>query len=136
SGQIILIDSVQGRRLAATATQKYHALYEFIENAKAQGIVTILICHVTKRGEIAGPRALEHNVDCVLYIRSAFRLRLLFVPKNRFGPARLDPVVLMMDAKGRLVESPHTTAKSCAVFGYGGVGDDLAEGQASVMLPR
>src|SRR6266850_1827849 len=100
--QVILIDSIQGRGLAATATQKYHALYEFIENAKAQGIVTILIGHVTKRGEIAGPRDLEHNVDCVLYIRSAFRLRLLFVPKNRFGPARLEPLVLTMDAKGRL----------------------------------
>jgi DNA repair protein RadA/Sms len=98
--------------------------------------VTILIGHVTKRGEIAGPRDLEHNVDCVLYLRNAFRLRLLFVPKNRFGPARLDPLVLMMDARGRLVESPHARASSCAVYGYGGVGDDLAEGQASVTLPR
>jgi len=134
--QVIVIDSVQGRGLASTATQKYRALYEFIESAKAQGIVTILIGHVTKKGEIAGPRDLEHNVDCVLYIRSAFRLRLLFVPKNRFGPASLEPLVLTMDTKGRLRESPHAMAKSCTVYGYGGVGDALAEGQASICLPR
>jgi DNA repair protein RadA/Sms len=91
--QAIVVDSIQGRGVASTATQKYRALYEFVETAKGQGIVTILIGHVTKKGEIAGPRELEHNVDCVLYIRNAFRLRLLFVPKNRFGPARLDPLV-------------------------------------------
>src|ERR1043166_1798695 len=52
--RVIVIDSVQGRGLASTATQKYRALYEFIDSAKGQGIVTILIGHVTKKGEIAG----------------------------------------------------------------------------------
>lgn len=99
--QVIILDSIQGRGLASTASVKYRALYEFLEHAKGQGVVTILIGHVTKKGEIAGPRDLEHNVDAVLYIRNAFRLRLLFVPKNRFGPARLDPMVLMMDGRGR-----------------------------------
>jgi DNA repair protein RadA/Sms len=134
--EMIVVDSVQGRGLSAAATQKYRALYEFAENAKAQGLVTILTGHVTKKGQIAGPKDLEHNVDCVLYIRRAFRLRPFFVPKNRFGPALLDPLVLMMDDRGRLVESPHKAAKSSAVFGYAGIGEDLAEGQASVSLPR
>lgn len=134
--QAIVLDSIQGRGLSAAATQKYRALYEFTENAKAQGLVTILIGHVTKKGQIAGPKDLEHNVDCVLYLRRAFRLRPFFVPKNRFGPAQLDPLVLAMDDRGRLVESPHTTAQSTAVFGYAGIGEDLAEGQASVSLPR
>ncbi|MEW6048501.1 MAG: ATPase domain-containing protein [Bacillota bacterium] len=134
--QAIVIDSVQGRGLSPAATRKYKALYEFAEHAKAQGLVTILIGHVTKRGQIAGPRDLEHNVDAILYIRRAFRLRPFFVPKNRFGPAVLDPVVLVMDSRGRVVESPHRSAKSAVVFGYGGVGDELAEGQASVSLPR
>jgi len=132
----IVIDSVQGRGLSPSATQKYRSLYEFSENAKAQRIVTILIGHVTKKGQIAGPKDLEHNVDCVLYIRRAFRLRPFFVPKNRFGPAMLDPMVLIMDDKGRLMESPHRTVKSSAVYGYAGIGDELAEGQASVSLPR
>jgi len=133
--QAIVLDSIQGRGLSAAATQKYRALYEFTENTKAQGLVTILIGHVTKKGQIAGPKDLEHNVDCVLYLRRAFRLRPFFVPKNRFGPAQLDPLVLAMDDRGRLVESPHTTAQSTAVFGYAGIGEDLAEGQASVSLP-
>ena len=132
----IVIDSFHGRGLSPTATQKYKALYEFTENAKAQGLITILVGHVTKKGQIAGPKDLEHNVDCVLYIRRAFRLRPLFVPKNRFGPAMLDPLVLIMDDKGCLIESPHTAVKSSTVFGYAGIGEDLAEGQASVSLPR
>ncbi len=134
--QAIVVDSVQGRGLAPTASQKYRALYEFAENAKAQGLVSILIGHVTKKGQIAGPKDLEHNVDCVMYIRRAFRLRPFFVPKNRFGPAVLDPLVLMMDDRGRLTESPHMAAKSTAVLGYAGIGEELAEGQASVTLPR
>jgi DNA repair protein RadA/Sms len=127
--QAIVVDSVQGRGLASTATQKYRALCEFAENAKAQGLVSILIGHVTKKGQIAGPKDLEHNVDCVMYIRRAFRLRPFFVPKNRFGPAMLDPLVLMMDNRGRLKESPHMAAKSSAVLGYAGIGEELAEGR-------
>lgn len=134
--QALVVDSVQGRGLSSAATQKYRALYEFAENAKAQGLLTLLIGHVTKKGQIAGPKDLEHNVDCVLYIRRAFRLRPFFVPKNRFGPAVLDPLVLIMDDRGRLTESPHRTARGTAVYGYAGIGDDLAEGQASVSLPR
>jgi DNA repair protein RadA/Sms len=134
--QAVVLDSIQGRGLSPAATQKYRALYEFAENAKAQGLVTILVGHVTKKGQIAGPKDLEHNVDCVLYLRRAFRLRPFFVPKNRFGPAQLDPLVLAMDDRGRLFESPHTTAQSTAVYGYAGIGDDPAEGQASVSLPR
>ncbi|HWP02775.1 MAG TPA: ATPase domain-containing protein [Gemmatimonadaceae bacterium] len=134
--QAIVLDSVQGRGLSPTASKKYQALYQFADNAKAQGLVSLLIGHVTKQGQIAGPKDLEHNVDCIMYIRRAFRLRPFFVPKNRFGPAILDPLVLMMDKRGRLIESPHTAARSSAVLGYGGIGDSLAEGQASVSLPR
>lgn len=131
-----MVDSVQGRGLASMATQKYRALYELAENAKAQGLVSILIRHVTKKGQIAGPKDLEHNMDCVMYIRRAFRLRPFFVPKNRFGPAVLDPLVLIMDDRGRLKESPHVAAKSSALLSYGGIGEEPAEGQASVTLPR
>jgi hypothetical protein len=42
----------------------------------------------------------------------------------------------MMDNRGRLMQSPHTAAKSVGVFGYAGIGDELSEGQASVSLPR
>ncbi len=134
--QVIVLDSVQGRGLSAAATKKYKALYKFAEEAKASGLVTLLIGHVTKKGQIAGPKDLEHNVDCVLYIRRAFRLRPFFVPKNRFGPSIVDPIVLIMNSKGQLEKSPLTAAKSSAVHGYGGMGEGLAEGQASVSLPK
>ncbi len=134
--RILAFDSVQGKGLAAAATKKYRALYEYTESAKAQGLVSLLIGHVTKRGQIAGPKDLEHNVDAVIYLRRAFRLRPLFVPKNRYGPSVVDPVVLVADSRGRLQQSTLTAAKSTAVYGYAGIGEDLAEAQASVSLPK
>src|SRR5437867_1053676 len=108
--EVIAIDSVQGRGVSPNATRKYGALYQFLDLTRAQGLVSILVGHVTKTGEIAGPRTLAHNVDCILYLRRAFRLRPFFVPKNRFGPAVIDPVVLIMDERGRLIKSPLSTA--------------------------
>lgn len=133
--KFIVVDSIQGRGVSATATKKYRSLYEFTELSKAHGVVTVLVGHVTKGGQIAGPKDLEHNVDCVMYMRRAFRLRPFFVPKNRFGPAVINPIVLYMDGKGRLEESPHKTGQSTTAHGYGGVGDELAEAQSVVSLP-
>jgi DNA repair protein RadA/Sms len=107
-----------------------------MQTAKAHGLFVLLLGHVTKEGQIAGPRDLEHNVDVVIYLRHAFRLRLLFVPKNRFGAALLDPLMLMMDERGRLRESPHSPASITIVMGYTGAGAELAEAQSSVGLPR
>lgn len=134
--EVIAIDSVQGRGLSSNATRKYTALYEFANMARAQGLVSILVGHVTKSGAIAGPKNLEHNVDCILYLRRAFRLRPFFVQKNRFGPDVIEPVVLIMDERGRLVKSPLSAAKRTTVYGFSGAGDDLTEAQASVSLPK
>ena len=131
-----MFDSIQGRGLAAGATQKYKTLYEAMEMLKANGIVTFFLGHVTKAGQIAGPKTLEHNVDCVIYMRRAFSVRPLFVPKNRFGPAILDPMALVMDANGRLGKSPQAVAKSSSAFGYAGNILELAEVQASVGQAR
>ncbi len=56
--------------------------------AKDQGIVVVLIGHVTKDGDLAGPRTLEHAVDTVLTFEGDHRsgLRVLACGKNRFGP--------------------------------------------------
>ncbi len=61
---------------------------EFMHIAKGQGITTFLIGHVTKSGEIAGPRVLEHIVDSVLEFEGDRQhgFRMLRVIKNRFGP--------------------------------------------------
>jgi DNA repair protein RadA/Sms len=134
--RVLVYDSVQGRGLAATATQQYKSLYKFNDLAKNSGLCTLLIGHITKRGQVAGPKDLEHNIDAMIYLRRAFRLRPLFVPKNRFGPAVFDPLVLVMDDSGKLTKAPHTTAQSSVVFGWSGVGENLTEAQAVVSLPR
>jgi DNA repair protein RadA/Sms len=133
--RVIAIDSLQGGGLSTSAGAKFRSLLEFAESAKATGITCLLVNHVTKSGDIAGPKALEHAVDCVIYIRRALRLRPLFVPKNRFGPSVLDPLVLIMDETG-LKESPHTVAEASTILGYSGVGGEFAEAQASVTIPR
>ncbi|HEY4831846.1 MAG TPA: DNA repair protein RadA, partial [Waddliaceae bacterium] len=61
---------------------------EFMHIAKGLNIATFLIGHVTKSGEIAGPRVLEHLVDTVLYFEGDKQnnYRMIRVVKNRFGP--------------------------------------------------
>lgn len=76
--------------------------------AKAQGIATLLIGHVTKEGTLAGPKALEHLVDTVISFEGDRdqALRILRATKNRFGPT--DEVgVFRMEAGGlREVANP------------------------------
>jgi DNA repair protein RadA/Sms len=133
--EIIAVDSLQGGGLSIGTGEKYKALLEFADTAKGTGITTLFVNHVTKTGGIAGPKALEHAVDCIIYIRRALRLRPLFVPKNRFGAAMLDPLVLIMDVNG-LKESPHITAEASTILGYSGIGGEFAEAQAAVSIPR
>ncbi len=74
---------------------------EFMHIAKGMGIATYLIGHVTKSGEIAGPRVLEHIVDTVLDFEGDKQhgYRLLRSVKNRFGPTE-DIVLFQMGGKG------------------------------------
>jgi len=133
--RFIAIDSLQGGGLSMGTGVKFKSLLDFTDTAKATGITCLFVNHVTKSGEIAGPKALEHAVDCVIYIRRALRLRPVFVPKNRFGPSVLDPIVLTMEETG-LRESPHVEAEASTILGYSGIGDEFAEAQASVTIPR
>jgi DNA repair protein RadA/Sms len=57
--------------------------------AKSQGVIIFVIGHVTKEGIIAGPKLLEHIVDCVLYFEGELlsNYRILRATKNRFGPS-------------------------------------------------
>jgi len=122
--------------LSPNATRKYMALFAFLQLARAQGLVVILVGHVVKNGNIAGPKTLEHVVDAVLYIRRAFRLRPFFVYKSRFGPEIFEPIVLTMDDRGCLIKSPLSLAKRAVASGYSGVGQELVEVQAAVTLPK
>jgi len=92
---LLVIDSIQTMRVeeidtaAGTVTQLRAASQALIRLAKQRGTTLLLIGHVTKDGQIAGPRVLEHMVDAVLYFEGerGHQFRLLRAVKNRFGPA-------------------------------------------------
>jgi DNA repair protein RadA/Sms len=91
---ILIVDSIQILYKAdipsspGSVVQVRELATEFMHIAKGHGITTFLIGHVTKSGEIAGPRVLEHIVDTVLDFEGEKQngFRLLRSVKNRFGP--------------------------------------------------
>ena len=90
---LLIIDSIQTMHsdqlegAPGTVTQVRESSLELIGWAKESGAVVILVGHVTKGGQIAGPRVLEHMVDAVLYFEGDGRhqYRVLRAVKNRFG---------------------------------------------------
>ncbi len=91
---VVVIDSIQtlwSDQLAAapgTVAQVRACAQELTRYAKKRGCSIILVGHVTKDGQIAGPRVVEHMVDAVLYFQGdrAHQFRILRAHKNRFGP--------------------------------------------------
>lgn len=91
---ILIIDSIQIvykseiSSAPGSVSQVRETTTEFMHISKGRGIATFLIGHVTKSGEIAGPRVLEHLVDTVLYFEGdkQHNYRMIRVVKNRFGP--------------------------------------------------
>lgn len=135
--RLIVVDSIQALGTAPTSSKPYQRLFEFNRWAKDHRITVVLVGHITKGGAIAGPRSLAHNVDCVLYLRKAMRLRPLFVPKNRFGPERHEPLTLTVDHDtGCLEKSKHVKARASQACGYLPGSPDLIEVQALVRLPK
>ena len=92
---LLVIDSIQTMHVEGlepapgTVTQLRAASHDLIKFAKERGTAVLLIGHVTKDGQIAGPRVLEHMVDTVLYFEGerGHHFRILRAVKNRFGPA-------------------------------------------------
>ncbi len=104
---VAILDSVQtlwSDRVGAapgSVAQVRACAQEFVRFAKTTGCAVFLVGHVTKDGQIAGPRVMEHMVDAVLYFEGerAHQFRVLRVVKNRFGAA--DEIgVFEMTAKG------------------------------------
>jgi DNA repair protein RadA/Sms len=92
--QLLIIDSIQTMFIdtiesaPGTVAQVRTAAQEIIRMAKKTGVAVIFVGHVTKDGQIAGPRVLEHMVDTVLYFEGdrSHHFRILRAVKNRFGP--------------------------------------------------
>src|SRR5207344_2406240 len=93
--KVAVIDSIQTMWLdtvdstPGTVTQVRASAQALVELAKRRGIAVLLVGHVTKDGQIAGPRVVEHMVDTVLYFEGerGHQFRVLRAVKNRFGPA-------------------------------------------------
>ncbi|MBM3502772.1 MAG: DNA repair protein RadA [Alphaproteobacteria bacterium] len=91
---VLIIDSIQTMYLdtlesaPGTVAQVRASALELIQLAKRRGVILVLVGHVTKDGQLAGPRVLEHMVDTVLYFEGerSHHFRILRAVKNRFGP--------------------------------------------------
>lgn len=110
---VLIVDSIQIvykseiTSAPGSVSQVRETTAEFMHLAKGRGIATFLIGHVTKSGEIAGPRVLEHLVDTVLYFEGdkQHNYRLIRVVKNRFGPT--DEIAVFQMKEIGLVEVPN-----------------------------
>ena len=100
--QTMYVDTVESA--PGTVTQVRTSAQELIRVAKRRGIAIIFVGHVTKEGQIAGPRVLEHLVDAVLYFEGdrGHQFRILRTVKNRFGPT--DEIGVFEMAQEGLVE--------------------------------
>jgi DNA repair protein RadA/Sms len=113
---LVVIDSIQTMWLDSvdsapgSVSQVRAAAHELVTLAKRRGFSVVLVGHVTKEGQIAGPRVVEHLVDCVLYFEGerGHAFRILRAVKNRFGPAGEIGVFEMTGAG--LAEVPNPSA--------------------------
>ena len=110
---ILIVDSIQtlyNEELdspAGSVSQVKDCTMTLMQLAKGQGITVFVIGHVNKEGSIAGPKVLEHMVDCVLYFEGeqTSNYRILRAVKNRFGSTN-EIGVFEMEQNG-LVEVPN-----------------------------
>ncbi|WP_274424209.1 DNA repair protein RadA [Chelativorans sp. YIM 93263] len=111
---LLILDSIQtlwtdlADSAPGTVTQVRAAAQAMIRYAKSTGAAIVLVGHVTKEGQIAGPRVVEHMVDGVLYFEGegGHHYRILRTVKNRFGPTDEIGVFEMGDQGLREVSNP------------------------------
>ena len=111
---VLIVDSIQtilseeSAGAPGSVSQVRAATSRLTRYAKESGVVVLIVGHVTKDGNIAGPRVLEHIVDTVLYFEGDRHegLRLLRAVKNRFGSTNEVGVFEMTDVGMREVADP------------------------------
>lgn len=112
--EIVIIDSIQTMSISGVSsaqgsvTQVRECTNLFMRTAKSEEIPIFIVGHVNKDGAIAGPKVMEHIVDCVLYFEGQRNLsyRILRAVKNRFGSTNEIGVFEMIDSGLREVENP------------------------------
>jgi DNA repair protein RadA/Sms len=110
---ILIADSIQtlynedNESSPGSVSQVKDCTMTMMQLSKSQGITVFVVGHINKDGAIAGPKVLEHMVDCVLYFEGDpnTSYRLLRAAKNRFGSTNEIGVFEMMDSG--LVEVPN-----------------------------
>ncbi|CCG08045.1 DNA repair protein RadA [Pararhodospirillum photometricum] len=147
--EVVVIDSIQTMVLdtldsaPGTVSQVRTGALELIRAAKRRSFVLFLIGHVTKDGQLAGPRVMEHMVDCVLYFEGerGHQFRILRAVKNRFGATDEIGVFAMSDQGLSEVANPSAlflaerrgnVTGSCVFAGVEGTRPMLVEIQALV----
>ena len=146
--EVCVIDSVQTLHsvelssAAGSVAQVREVAGEIMRVAKRLGIAVLLVGHVTKEGALAGPRVLEHLVDCVLQFEGERErtYRTVRAIKNRFGSTneagvfemRDDGLVEVLDASARFVEEATRSPGSVVLCAMEGSRPLLVEVQALV----
>jgi DNA repair protein RadA/Sms len=147
---LVIIDSIQTlwaeeiEAAAGTVSQVRAATQALVRFAKARGSALLLVGHVTKDGQIAGPKVIEHMVDTVLYFEGdrGHAFRILRANKNRFGATDEIGVFEMAAAGLREVANPSelflgerlaSTPGSAVFAGMEGTRPILVELQALVV---
>ena len=147
---VLVVDSIQtlyhGDVTAApgSISQVKECTMALMQLAKGEGITVFVIGHVNKEGSIAGPKVLEHMVDCVLYFEGERHMayRILRAAKNRFGATNEIGVFEMEDgglaevpnpSESLLAGRPEDAPGTCVTCVMEGVRPVLAEIQALVV---
>ena len=146
---IVIIDSIQtvsnGDLSSApgSITQVRECTMRIMRLCKDKNLTVFVVGHINKEGSIAGPKVLEHMVDCVLYFEGerSTSFRILRAAKNRFGSTNEIGVFEMVDNGLRCVENPSemllsgrpvNTPGTCVACVIEGTRPILAEVQALV----
>lgn len=147
---VLIVDSIQTlyseetESTAGSVSQVKSCTMALMQLAKGEDITVFVIGHVNKEGSIAGPKVLEHMVDCVLYFEGDQHTsyRILRAAKNRFGATNEIGVFEMRDiglaevpnpSEMLLSERPEDAPGTCATCVMEGVRPVLAEIQALVV---
>lgn len=112
--EVVIIDSIQTisssevNSTPGSVTQVRECTMRIMRETKERGLTVFVVGHITKEGSIAGPKVLEHMVDCVLYFEGERNtsFRILRAVKNRFGSTNEIGVFEMVDSGLNCVENP------------------------------
>ena len=140
---VVVIDSIQvmqteyAESMAGTVTQVRESAARLTQLAKRTNTVFILVGHVTKEGNLAGPKVLEHIIDCMIMLDApaGSRYRTLRSTKNRFGAVNELGVFAMTDTGLREVRNPSAIfLERSAEVGPGSVVSVIWEGTRPLLV--